>query len=132
MFIGLVTYFITNKKNLGLAGLSVPNPLRKEIKRLSIITGIVVVIFAIILLILQFIGKLSLSSFSVIVTIVGIVLPICIFVYMLSSNKTHKDERSRIYSYIPLFITSVAFWMIQQQGSTVLANFADQKTEQLS
>lgn len=130
MFIGLVTYFITNKKNLGLAGLSVPNPLRKEeIKRLSIITGIVVVIFAIILLILQFIGKLSLSSFSVIVTIVGIVLPICIFVYMLSSNKTHKEERSRIYSYIPLFITSVAFWMIQEQGSTVLANFADQKTE---
>lgn len=48
---------------------------------------------------------------------------------MLSSNKTHKEERSRIYSYIPLFITSVAFWMIQEQGSTVLANFADQKTE---
>ncbi|NCA39490.1 MFS transporter, partial [Streptococcus equi] len=94
MFIGLVTYFITNKKNLGLAGLSVPNPLRKEeIKKLSIITGTVVIIFAIILLILQFIGKLSLSSFSVIVTIIGIVLPICIFVYMLSSNKTHKEER---------------------------------------
>lgn len=130
MLIGLVTYFITNKKNLGLAGLSVPNPLRKEeIKKLSIITGTVVIIFAIILLILQFIGKLSLSSFSVIVTIIGIVLPICIFVYMLSSNKTHKEERSRIYSYIPLFITSVAFWMIQEQGSTVLANFADQKTE---
>lgn len=130
MFIGLVTYLITNKKNLGLAGLSVPNPLRKEeIKKLSIITGTVVIIFAIILLILQFIGKLSLSSFSVIVTIIGIVLPICIFVYMLSSNKTHKEERSRIYSYIPLFITSVAFWMIQEQGSTVLANFADQKTE---
>ena len=130
MFIGLVTYFITNKKNLGLGRFKRSNPLRKEeIKRLSIITGIVVVIFAIILLILQFIGKLSLSSFSVIVTIVGIVLPICIFVYMLSSNKTHKEERSRIYSYIPLFITSVAFWMIQEQGSTVLANFADQKTE---
>ena len=70
---------------------------------------------------------MSLSSFSVIVTIVGIVLPICIFVYMLSSNKTH-EERSRIYSYT-VVCASVAFWMIQEQGSTVLANFADQKTE---
>jgi len=130
MFIGLVIYLITNKKNLGLAGVSVPNPLRKEeIKRLSMITAIAVVVFAIVLLILQLVGHLSLSSFSVIVTLIGVLLPIGIFVYMLSSNKTRKEERTRIYSYIPLFITSVAFWMIQEQGSTILANFADQKTE---
>ena len=110
MFIGLVTYFITNKKNLGLAGLSVPNPLRKEeIKRLSIITGIVVVIFAIILLILQFIGKLSLSSFSVIVTIVGIVLPICIlFICYQVIRHTKKSVLEFIVTY-RCFITSVAF-----------------------
>ncbi|UDI78880.1 peptide MFS transporter [Staphylococcus taiwanensis] len=130
MFIGLVTYLITNKKSLGLAGVSVPNPLRKEeIKKLSMITGISIIVFAIVLLILQLVGSLSLSSFSLIVTLIGVVLPIGIFIYMLSSHKTRKEERSRIYSYIPLFITSVAFWMIQEQGSTILANFADQKTE---
>ncbi|MCE5090552.1 peptide MFS transporter [Staphylococcus devriesei] len=130
MFIGLVTYLITNKKSLGLAGLSVPNPLRKdEIKSLSMITGIVIAVFIIVLVVLHLFGNLNLGSFSVIITFVGIVLPIGIFIYMLSSQKTRKEERSRIYSYIPLFITSVAFWMIQEQGSTILANFADQKTQ---
>lgn len=100
---------------------------KEEIKRLSIITAISVVAFAIVLLVLQLVGQLSLSSFSIIVTLIGVLLPIGIFVYMLSSNKTRKEERTRIYSYIPLFITSVAFWMIQEQGSTILANFADQK-----
>ena len=47
---------------------------------------------------------------------------------MILSKDVTKEERSRIYSYIPLYITSVAFWMIQEQGSTVLASFADKNT----
>jgi dipeptide/tripeptide permease len=41
---------------------------------------------------------------------------------MIASKDVTKDERSRVYSYIPLYITSVAFWMIQEQGSTILAD----------
>lgn len=48
---------------------------------------------------------------------------------MLVSKDVTKVERSRVLSYIPLFITAVAFWMIQEQGSTVLASFADNKTQ---
>ena len=130
MFLGLVVYVVTNKRFLGLAGLSVPNPLKKEeIKRLSLMVGSAIIMFAIILIVLQFTGLLSLESFTLIVTIIGIVLPIYIFIYMITNKKTNEVERKRIYSYIPLFITSVAFWMIQEQGSTVLANFADQNTQ---
>ncbi|MGX0130843.1 dipeptide/tripeptide permease, partial [Staphylococcus cohnii] len=31
---------------------------------------------------------------------------------MILHKDVTKDERSRVYSYIPLYITSVAFWMI--------------------
>ena len=50
MFLGLVVYVVTNKRFLGLAGLSVPNPLKKEeIKRLSLMVGSAIIMFAIIL-----------------------------------------------------------------------------------
>ena len=45
------------------------------------------------------------------------------------SKKVSKKERSHLFAYIPLFLASVVFWMIQEQGATVLAAFADTKTE---
>ncbi|MDP4172082.1 MAG: oligopeptide:H+ symporter, partial [Bacillota bacterium] len=38
-------------------------------------------------------------------------------------------ERSRIIAYIPLFLASVMFWAIQEQGSTILAIYADKRTQ---
>ena len=130
MFFGLVAYVLKSKKNLGLAGLSVPNPLTKQdAKKLAPPTiGILVLVIAYIIILKAF-DALTLSNFSFLVTLIGLALPVYIFIYMLLSKRTEKHERSRVYSYIPLYITSVAFWMIQEQGSTVLANFADQNTE---
>ncbi|MEB6242466.1 peptide MFS transporter [Staphylococcus gallinarum] len=130
MFCGLVVYAIKRKKNLGLAGRNVPNPLTKpEIKKFVLITLVVIVLFLLYLFILHLNNALSLENFSLLVTILGIVLPIYIFLNMILSKDVTKEERSRIFSYIPLYITSVAFWMIQEQGSTVLASFADKKTQ---
>lgn len=130
MFCGLVVYAIKRKKNLGLAGRNVPNPLTKpEIKKFVFITLVVIVLFLLYLFVLHLNNALSLENFSLLVTILGIVLPIYIFLNMILSKDVTKEERSRIYSYIPLYITSVAFWMIQEQGSTVLASFADKKTQ---
>lgn len=47
---------------------------------------------------------------------------------MLSSRKTTKVERSRVWAYVPLFIASVLFWSIEEQGSVVLALFAKNQT----
>ncbi len=93
MFCGLVIYVVTRKKYLGLAGLSTPNPLTKqETKKTSLYAGVIIILIALYLIILQFNNALTLQNFS-------------------------------------LFITAVAFWMIQEQGSTVLASFADNKTQ---
>jgi len=52
--------------------------------------GSAIIMFAIILIVLQFTGLLSLESFTLIVTIIGIVLPIYIFIYMITNKKTMK------------------------------------------
>ncbi|MNO77177.1 Di-/tripeptide transporter [compost metagenome] len=51
------------------------------------------------------------------------------FIVMYRSPKTTAVERSRILAYIPLFIASIMFWAIQEQTSTVLASFADKRTQ---
>ncbi|MDW8564243.1 MULTISPECIES: peptide MFS transporter [Staphylococcus] len=130
MFCGLVVYAIKRKKNLGFAGRNVPNPLtRPELKKFGYISGVVILLFLVYLLVLHLFNALTLENFSFLITILGIVLPIYIFINMIVSKDVTKDERSRVYSYVPLYITSVAFWMIQEQGSTILATFADKKTQ---
>ncbi|GAA6816568.1 peptide MFS transporter [Staphylococcus sp. 18_1_E_LY] len=130
MFCGLVVFALRRKNTLGLAGLNVPNPLTKpEIKRFSMLCGLVIILFLGYLLVLKLNNALTLENFSLLVTIIGIVLPIAIFINMIASKDVTKEEKSRVYSYIPLYIASVAFWMIQEQGSTVLASFADKKTQ---
>lgn len=48
---------------------------------------------------------------------------------MLSSRKTKAVERSRLIAYIPLFIAAIMFWAIQEQGSVIIAIFADKRTQ---
>ena len=64
----------------------------------------------------------------VIKPIIAVLIPIYYFVLMLSSRKITKVERSRVLAYIPLFIASVLFWSIEEQGSVVLALFAGEQT----
>ncbi|MDP4448822.1 peptide MFS transporter [Staphylococcus hyicus] len=130
MFIGLLTYLITNKKNLGVAGLEVPDPLSKE-ERIKIIkiVAIVVVVVTVLSIILANFDMMTLSNFANLVTILGVAIPLLYFAKIILSKKTKDYERKRVFAYFPLFIASVAFWMIQEQGSTVLAQFADTKTQ---
>lgn len=130
MFFGLIVFALKRKKNLGLAGRNVPIPLtRPEIKKFVLITVGVIVLFLIYLWILHLNNALTLGNFSFLITLLGIVLPVYILLNMILSKNITKDERSRVYSYVPLYIASVAFWMIQEQGSTILATFADKKTQ---
>ncbi|GEP83780.1 putative di-/tripeptide transporter [Staphylococcus piscifermentans] len=130
MFIGLVIYWTKRKKYLNLAGLTVHNPMTKnDVKKFSIITIVIVAAFALYLIILKAFNALTIENFSLLVTILGIALPVFIVARMLMSKEATSEEKSRVRSYIPLYITSVAFWMIQEQGSTILANFADKNTQ---
>lgn len=130
MFFGLLMFSLTKKKNLGLAGTTVSNPLSPaEKKKTFTAVGIGLVVLGILLAVLIPAGLLTFESFINLVTILGIVIPTIYFVVMYRSPKTTEVERSRIIAYIPLFLAAVMFWAIQEQGSTILANFADKRTQ---
>src|SRR5699024_11342840 len=44
-------------------------------------------------------------------------------------SKTQPVERSRVISFIPMFVASVAFWALFQQQFTVLAIYSDQRLD---
>ncbi|MEW9108438.1 peptide MFS transporter [Cytobacillus gottheilii] len=130
MFIGLLVFLFTKKKNLGLAGTYVANPLSPaEKKKVYTIIGIGLVVIAILVAITIPLGILTFDSFITLIGILGIGIPTAYFIVMYRSPKTTAVERSRIIAYIPLFIASVMFWAIQEQGSTILANYADKRTQ---
>lgn len=130
MFLGLVVFMLTKKKNLGLAGTVVANPLTpsEKSRTIKVFSIGAIAIAAIVYFGLQ-IGFLTFDSFIASVGILGILLPTAYFVVMYRSSKTSEVERSRILAYIPLFIASVMFWAIQEQGSTILAAYADTRTD---
>lgn len=130
MFIGLVVFYSTQKKYLGLAGVEVPNPLNEQEKKKTI-RNVIVGIIGILLvgIMLYATGNLTMSVFSLIITTLGILIPTVFFIVMYRSPKTTKDEKSRVLAYIPLFIAAVMFWAIQEQGATILATYADTRTD---
>ncbi|WP_138494068.1 peptide MFS transporter [Paenibacillus pinistramenti] len=130
MFFGLVVFALTRKNNLALAGTIVANPLAPEEKKkvyTRIGGGIIVVAALAVIGIVT--GILTFDRFILLVGILGIVIPAIYFIMMYHSPKTNRDERSRILAYIPLFIASVMFWAIQEQGSTILASYAKERTQ---
>ncbi|GHI00184.1 peptide MFS transporter [Neobacillus kokaensis] len=130
MFLGLLVFVFTKKNNLGLAGTIVANPLSPaEKKKIFTYFGLAIVIIAIICFITIPKGILTFPVFITIVSILGLLIPTIYFIRMYISPKTTAVERSRVIAYIPLFIASVMFWAIQEQGSTILANYADTRTQ---
>lgn len=130
MFFGLVFFLITKKKSLGLAGTHISNPLSpKEKKKVFTSIGLGIVILAILIAIAISKGILTFNSFIALVGILGILIPTMYFIVMYRSTKTTGVERSHLIAYIPLFIASVMFWAIQEQGSTILASYADKRTQ---
>ncbi|MCM3709627.1 peptide MFS transporter [Sporosarcina luteola] len=129
MFFGLVIFMLTKKKNLGLAGTQVPNPLKPEERKRFMLTTLGAVVILVILMVISIPrGWLTFDSFIGLVGILGFLIPFCYFVVMYRSKKTNSDEKSRILAYIPLFLASVMFWSIAEQGSTILALYADKRT----
>jgi proton-dependent oligopeptide transporter, POT family len=130
MFLALVVFNLTKKKNLGLAGTYVTNPLSEdEKKKVFVKIGLPAIIVAVIAVIAIINHLLTIQTFINLVGILGFLVPTLYFLMMYRSPKTTSDERSRILAYIPLFIAAVMFWAIEEQGSTILANFADKKTQ---
>ncbi|WP_100330040.1 peptide MFS transporter [Bacillus xiapuensis] len=130
MFIGLVLFMMTKKKNLGLAGMYVPNPLSPEERKKAFgIFSAGAIVILIVGAISYQTGYLTLDRFILFISILGIIIPAAYFIVMYLSSKTTDVERSRLLAYIPLFIAAMMFWAIQEQGANILAVYANDRVQ---
>jgi POT family proton-dependent oligopeptide transporter len=129
MLVGLIVYKIESKKYFNDLGNTATNPMTKEesSKFLKIFIGALVLV-AIIFGGAAILGWLSVGFFINVVSVLGIIVPVYYIVRMLASSKVTKEERSKIFAYIPLFLSAIVFWSIEEQGSSILAVYAAKRT----
>ena len=129
MFIGLVTFVLTKKNFLSSVGSKAPNPLKPAEKKKTItvvsISSIIIILVGTLLISMNL---LTINIFTIIISVLAVIIPIIYFIIMYKSPKTTKKEQSNLIAYIPLFIAAVLFFSILEQGSIILATFADTRT----
>lgn len=122
MAIGLTQYALT-RKNLPAEAHHVTNPLPRAQTTRWI--GIGVAALAVVAVLL-FTGLLNADNLDNVMAAAAIVATIAYFAVILSSSRVTDVERSRVRSFIPLYIASVVFWALFQQQFTVVAIYSEQ------
>ena len=124
MALGLTQYALLRRSTIGDIGKEPTNPLPAD-KRLTYSLGALGVVAVIVVLAVS--GLLPVEYLSNIVTVVTLITAIALFAIILSSKKITSDERSRVISFIPMFLASATFWSLFQQQFTVLAVYSDKR-----
>lgn len=104
------------------------NPLpRAQYHRWAVIgaAGVAAVILAIVT------GLLNAGSLADVMAYAAIAVTIDYFAVILSSSKVSPVERRRVYSFIPLFVASAAFWSLFQQQFTVVALYSESRLDRM-
>lgn len=130
MALGLLVY-VRSQHHLSPRSSAPKNPLRlSDAPRSRVITvfaGVAALIGAVAIAVAT--GVLDAGGIVDLISVVAIALPIAYFTVMLRSKRTTAAERARVRGYIPMFVAAVAFWCIQEQGATVIAQYADESTD---
>ncbi|MFD1433112.1 peptide MFS transporter [Lacticaseibacillus yichunensis] len=126
MCIGLIYYVWSGKKTINPIDNLAPDPLRpEELRPLLKKVGLGLAALVVVLAAMAGLHGLTIENVILLITIIAVAVPVVYFVMMLTSPKVTKVERSRVWAYVPLFIAAVIFWAIEEQGSAVLATFAN-------
>lgn len=123
MALGLTQYAF-GRKNLGDKAKEVPNPLPASQRALAIGAALVLVAAVVALVVTGVVNPGNLAD--VVVWVVG-VISVVYFLVILTSGKITRVERSRVFSFIPMFIASAVFFSLYQQQFTVVAAYTDQR-----
>ncbi|MCI1018814.1 peptide MFS transporter [Microbacterium sp. C5A9] len=123
MTLGLVQYAF-GRRGLPDEARAVPNPLPAS--RYPLVVGVAVAA-VVLITVLVLVGVITADNLSTIVIIATVVASIAYFAVILTSRRIDRTERSRVWGFLPLFITSVAFWSLYQQQFTVLTVYSDER-----
>ncbi|WP_411698146.1 peptide MFS transporter [Conyzicola sp.] len=125
MAAGLVQYSF-GRRRLPDVAREIPNPLPRQ--RYPLVIAVAVVLVAVVAG-LVFAGVITAQNLALIVIVVTALAAVAYFVVILSSAGLSAEERSRVIAFIPLFLTSAAFWSIYQQQFTVITIYADERLD---
>ncbi|MEV7632533.1 peptide MFS transporter [Microbacterium sp. NPDC089318] len=125
MTAGLIQYSF-GRKELPAAAHEVPNPLPRS--RYPLFAGIAIGAIAVIA-VLVLTGVIRADNLAGIVIICALGATVAYFAVILASPHVDSTERSRVWAFVPLFITSVAFWSLYQQQFTVLTVYSDKRLD---
>jgi POT family proton-dependent oligopeptide transporter len=121
MAIGLIQYSF-GRKSLPPEARAVPNPLPPRHRLIMVGFGVLAVILVVVAVL---IGVITADNLAIVLVVVIVAASIAYFSIILSSKKIERIERRRVLSFIPMFITSVAFWALYQQQFTVVTIYAN-------
>ena len=125
MAFGLTQYAL-GRKNLPESVHHVPDPLpRDQYGRYAGIAVAAVVVLAVLVLT----GVLNAGNLADVVVGATAVAAVGLFTVLLTSPHVDGDERSRVRSFIPMFIGSTAFWALFQQQFTVITIYSDTRLD---
>jgi proton-dependent oligopeptide transporter, POT family len=125
MAAGLIQYTI-GRRNLGTEASIIPNPLPRS-QWTTVVGAAAVVVAAIVALVIS--GVITAANLSDVVVVLCGVAALVYFAVILVSPKITMVERSRVLAFIPLFLANAAFWSLYQQQFTVVAIYADGRTD---
>lgn len=123
MAAGLAQYSFGRRK-LPAEAHRIANPLPRN----RYATAVVIAIAGVLILVaLVLTGVITADNLATVVIIAATVAAIAYFAVILTSRRINATERSRVWGFLPLFITSVAFWSLYQQQFTVLTVYSDER-----
>lgn len=126
MAAGLVQYLLLRRSTIRGIGARPTNPLRAgEWVRYAVPAAIAVAL----VVVAAMTGLLAPQRLATIVTVITVLAAVALFAVILGSSKIDADERSRVISFIPMFVASATFWSLFQQQFTVLAVYSDQRVD---
>lgn len=125
MAAGLIQYTV-GRRNLGAEASVVPNPLPRS--QWSMLASATVAVAAVgIFLLLT--GVITSTNLSDVVVVVCGIAAVVYFAVILTSSKITTVERSRVLSFLPLFVANAVFWSLYQQQFTVVEIYSDGRTD---
>jgi POT family proton-dependent oligopeptide transporter len=125
MALGLTQYTL-GRRNLGGVGRAVPN--RLEPGALPRVLTVAAVVLALVVVAL-WTGLVSLANLATVVAVLIGLVSVLLFAVILRSRKITATERSRVWSFVPMFGASFAFFALFQQIFTVIAVYADRRVD---
>ncbi|KAA0019393.1 peptide MFS transporter [Antrihabitans cavernicola] len=125
MALGLIQYTL-GRRHLHGVGATPPNPLptAERGRWIGIAVTALIVIGA-----LAALNIITADNLSDVVTGIAIAATLIYFTVILTSKHITSVERSRVISFIPMFIASAAFWSLFQQQFTTIAVIADKRLD---